>query len=466
MDMLKLQISDDQLTAQLQVAPEIVAVVRAERLEEYILRFVQERGVQSNAIDHDELRSLLEQLQNLNPAQDNTPLEIPIARGIPAQDGGDTLLRWHRDIRIQAGREDQQGRVNYKERGYVQVVDRGTLICELHKPTPGSEGTTIFGDPIPPKPGKIQHRIAYDGHSIDAVPFDDRVEYRAGRRGWIRYHKNRLSIARELQIKGDIDVSTGNIRSVGDVEISGSVAEGFRVITDGTLKIGGDISAGAIVSCGNLELAGTCRGRVISVNNMLAKRLEHCHIRAGGTVTVQYVFQSRIMANRIQATRVRASALKASSILEVGEVERSPGEPSQLIIDLHFGLHHFLNDLSCELSIMDIQALGQETQLAKLHEEIEKRNPQASRKDIQNLLAEKPPVQELRTAITELRAREQHFRSRLQECFEQRDGRIAVTRVHEGTQIRIYDRTTDIQHVHDNLQIAYAESSPADEGSS
>ena len=170
-----------------------------------------------------------------------------IAQGKPAFDGknGNIVDYFPRVVeRILA--VDEYDQVDYAALNLINNVKEGQEICRLIRPTEGEPGRTVQDQEIPAKSGKSvslpkgrNTEISEDGDALVALA-DGHVEFTG--RGF--------QVKPVLDVPGDVDFSTGNIKFVGDVNINGDVLSGFSVQAMGSVWVGGVIEAGSTVEAG------------------------------------------------------------------------------------------------------------------------------------------------------------------------------------------------------------------------
>lgn len=170
-----------------------------------------------------------------------------IARGKPAFDGknGNIVDYFPRVVeRVLA--VDEYDQVDYTALNLIHNVKEGQEICRLIRPTEGEPGRTVLDQEIPAKSGKSvalpkgrNTEISEDGDALVALA-DGHVEF-SGRS---------FQVKPVLDIPGDVDFSTGNIKFLGDVNIKGDVLTGFTVRAMGSIWVGGVVEAGSTVEAG------------------------------------------------------------------------------------------------------------------------------------------------------------------------------------------------------------------------
>ena len=100
---------------------------------------------------------------------------------------------------------------------------------------------------------------AFDGRNGNIVDYFPRVIERvlevedallASVAGHVEFTGRSFQVKPVLDIDGDVDFSTGNIKFLGDVNIKGDVLTGFTVRAMGSIWVGGVIEAGSTVEAG------------------------------------------------------------------------------------------------------------------------------------------------------------------------------------------------------------------------
>lgn len=235
------------------------------------------------------------------------PVRAVVARGRTPRQGRDARLEMRFTEMKLNGALREDGTMDFRERGGLNFVNRGDVLAVLYPCEPGQPGCTIFGDELPsPEPRDVD--VSCGEGVSSALREDGTVRYCATRDG-VAYFANNGFVVRELlEVPGDVDMKTGNIRSKGGtVVVGGSVLEGFAVeapgdivvgdiVEDAVLHAGGSISvAGGVAMCGGKAIragedlaAKFCQNAVVETggNVVVQSLLSHCEVCAGGMVTV------------------------------------------------------------------------------------------------------------------------------------------------------------------------------------
>lgn len=170
-----------------------------------------------------------------------------IAQGKPAFDGknGNIVDYFPRTVE-RVLEVDEYDQVNYAALNLIHNVKEGQEICRLIRPTEGEPGRTVLDQEIPAKSGKAvplpkgrNTELSEDGDVLLALVS-----------GHVEFTGRSFQVKPVLEIGGNVDFSTGNIKFLGDVNIKGDVLTGFTVRAMGSIWVGGVIEAGATVEAG------------------------------------------------------------------------------------------------------------------------------------------------------------------------------------------------------------------------
>jgi hypothetical protein len=225
---------------------------------------------------------------------------VALLRGLfpePGIDGRLNLLL-RQEQRVGTLRED--GSMDYRERGGLRFVNQGDALAELHPPVPGTPGFDILGEAVPPRePREAKVRI---GKNVEAAQGRDGVTlFTAAIKGIFHFRNDTLEVSELLEINGDVDLATGNIRArQGGVHVKGAVRSGCVIEAQGDVIVEGliedaDITAGGLVVSGGVLMSG--RNRIVAAGNVAAKFFQNAEVQAGGDVVAQLeITHSKIVA--------------------------------------------------------------------------------------------------------------------------------------------------------------------------
>lgn len=170
-----------------------------------------------------------------------------VATGKPAFDGRNgNIVDYFPRVLQRTLEVNEFGQVDYTSLNLICNAEEGQEVCRLIRPTDGEPGRTVTDQEIPAKNGKDvplpkgrNTEISEDGEALIAtMP------------GHVEFTGRCFQIKPVLDIDGDVDFSTGNIKFVGDVNIKGDVLSGFSVKAMGNIYVGGVVESGSSVESG------------------------------------------------------------------------------------------------------------------------------------------------------------------------------------------------------------------------
>lgn len=235
------------------------------------------------------------------------PAFAVVARGEYPEEGRDARLKLSFSPDQVAGTLREDGTMDFRERGGMHFAAEGDQLAVLRPPVPGKPGKTIFGHELPPP--QPRELVVKCGEGVSEAPGEEGTTlYTAAKDGIANYQHGVLTVTEMLEIKGDVDLETGNVRSKsGAVSIRGNVRAGFRVEAPGDIVVGevveeADLEAGGSVTvaggvlmngkntlvAGGAVTAKFCQNAVIRAGGdvMVEAELSHCDVQAGGKVHV------------------------------------------------------------------------------------------------------------------------------------------------------------------------------------
>ena len=217
------------------------------------------------------------------------------ARGAPPVDGKDGFVvdRFSRKP-TRALQEDEMGRVDFTASDLFQSAAAGDILCEIHAPTPCRNGLSVQGNAIPARPGRAP-----------SIPKGRNTEVNeagtllvATRAGHVEFSGRTYQIRPVLEIGGNVDYSTGNIKSLGDIHIRGDVLSGFTVSSAGNVTIEGVVESCNIEAGGDLVIRSGVQGNGAAVlrahGNVFARFLESANVYVGQDLNAECVINCNV----------------------------------------------------------------------------------------------------------------------------------------------------------------------------
>lgn len=215
----------------------------------------------------------------------NTPTLV--AQGKPVEDGTDAVITYNfRTENEQIHLKEEEGRVDYHNLEKVQNVVVGQVLAVKEPATAGSAGRTVTNRRLEPKPGVDAPLIAGKNARLS----EDGLEVTSEINGQVVFHNNKINVEPVFEVRGDVNLETGNIVFLGTVIVGGNVEDGFSVKAAGNVEVHGTVGKAVIEAEGNVIVNRGILGKDEAVikagNDIVAKFVEHTKLSAGNDVIV------------------------------------------------------------------------------------------------------------------------------------------------------------------------------------
>ncbi|MFH1860298.1 MAG: FapA family protein, partial [bacterium] len=239
---------------------------------------LQEKGVVVNIDEHAIVNAIQQQIYN-------TPILIAQAiMPVPGEDS-EVEFNFEKTKKIHL-KEKEDGRVDFRELGIIDVVHAGDVLAVKTRPSNGVTGITVTGKEIPARNG-IDKNLP-SGRNTELS--NDGLTLRATIDGQVVWKNNRIHVESVLEVKGDVDYSVGNIDFPGSIIIRGNVLDGFMVKSTGNIEVHGCIEKAFVSADGNILVDGGIiskgDGNVRAKGTIWANFIEHGIVDAGEDVIV------------------------------------------------------------------------------------------------------------------------------------------------------------------------------------
>ncbi len=215
----------------------------------------------------------------------------------------------------------KDGTADFRNLNTILTVEKNQEICRiLPSHQDPVEGSDVLGNAIPAQ--TVSGTALELGENVTKEELEDgTIVIRASIEGELLSNGKKLDIVSTHTVKGDVDLSVGNIRFPGSVLIGGTVRAGFIVIATGDIKIAGSVEGALLSSDGDIVIQGGVKGAgkavlrskqniispfvelatVLSVGNVVLKSaLVRSRIKCNGRITFQGD-QGRIVGGQIRA---------------------------------------------------------------------------------------------------------------------------------------------------------------------
>lgn len=330
----KVNVSSDKMKATISLIeplPEEMVVS-----ENDLLRLLEENKVKYG-IDHETIQNLVGKLKRDRFFQG----AVVVAKGLAPKKGQDAYL-----LPVQLTKErkidEKQLYVDLKKVIEIPNVTQGQLIGEKIPATEGIPGKNVLGEEVPPKPGKDFVLRQGKNTRIDDLKIYATVD------GQMCVEKKIIHVYPVFEVKGDVDMSVGNIDFVGNVVVKGSVLNGFEIKAKGDIRVYGTVEGARLEAGGSVYIqAGIVaqnNGYVKAKNDLHTSFINQGNVEVEGDIYVtQAILHSKCVAGgSIYCTRGKGSIvggeISVGRDLEVNELGNALGTNTQVFMGMQKSL--------------------------------------------------------------------------------------------------------------------------------
>lgn len=359
-----------------------------------------------------------------------------IARGKPAFDGknGNIVEHFPREA-VRVLEVDEYNQVDYTALHLINNVEEGQEICRLILPTEGEPGRTVLDEVIPAKGGKPAPLPKGRNTEIS----EDGLSLVASIAGHVEYNGSGFQVKPVLDIAGDVDFSTGDIKFLGDVNIGGDVLSGFSVRAMGNIHVDGALEAGCSVEAGGdlvvvKGVLGDGETVVRSQRSIFSKYIENATIQARDNLQTDCIINGEIFCDgevlvksgrgTVMGGRVWAAKRVSANIIG------APSECRNLVI---------LGGKPC--ASFEREQLDRE--IKALNEELERLDSQPESRVKASL------IQKAQAKLSVARLKQKHLEEEIQapvDPYAMDTGRLDCGIAYAGTEIRYEDQAVRLRH--------------------
>ncbi|MBI2061199.1 MAG: DUF342 domain-containing protein [Nitrospirae bacterium] len=299
---------------------------------------------------------------------------VLIARGEAAGKGIDAEFKWAEPRSQDRAPSPADEPVDFRERSTVRSVSAGDLIATKREAIAGRDGFTVTGRVLPGHAGRDESPAA--GKNVEILRREDGLlEYRATTGGSCRIVENRMEVSQLTVIQGDVDLSTGNIRCKGNLEVRGRVANGFKIEVEGDLDVHEVVEAADITAGGNVRLERGVMGQDKAVirckGSLRAMYVERATLEVYGDVEVgNALLDSRVSCGgKIRALKGKGAILggevRAAQGIEVKKLGSEMAAPTSVEVGIDFVREKELKDLNLTLKTVTEELMKIERTISK-----------------------------------------------------------------------------------------------------
>jgi len=212
---------------------------------------------------------------------------------------------------IKGVKERLDGTVDHREIQEFPSVEDGQLIGMIHPPIPGKPGTSVIGEPV--MPPEVYPVVIHEGKGVALVENGTKVVATEAGQPQIVTKKQlvKISVVPKLVIRKDVNIETGNVRFVGDVEVHGSVQDGMLIEAHGNVLVRENINMAKVSAGSSIIVHHNIISSEVTAGKDAKITMEMNHL------TEEIIVQMKQMVKGIQQLSA-VSAFKVSNFAQIG----------------------------------------------------------------------------------------------------------------------------------------------------
>ncbi|EMO26641.1 PF03961 family protein [Leptospira interrogans serovar Bataviae str. HAI135] len=284
-------VSQDQLSATITVRP---YNLKGETLSKDKLgSVIQDWGIHSDRVLTDEIRKILNLLERAAQKGDFTPIKMEIAKGVAPVPGENGWVRFYHPMSKRV-KLLEDGRADFRNIDRYINVKVGEKLATKFEGIPGVPGFDVFGNIIP-APSIKKPKLVIGNHIEEKKVLEEGKnlqEYFATSNGVLFATEISITVSPELQIAGNVGLSTGNIQFDGNVIVRGDVEPGSVVECTGSLVVYGNLESNQIKVGQDLIVHGGIKGSggaeiILVTGQIQTKFIENASLETEGDIIVE-----------------------------------------------------------------------------------------------------------------------------------------------------------------------------------
>lgn len=192
-----------------------------------------------------------------------------VAKGLPVQDDiPDEIQLLFKESEELIEHKDSEEKIDYRNKYLIANVSIGDVIGKRIPGKAGSDGQDIFGMPIKRKtfkkvPLKIGEGCKLENDTIIATT-----------EGKPAFKANTFNVNKLYKVE-TVDLKSGNIDFVGNVEVVGIVSEGMEVKAGNELHVGKNVESAIIKAAGEITIGGNVLNSTVAAGSENVERRQY-----------------------------------------------------------------------------------------------------------------------------------------------------------------------------------------------
>ena len=279
------------------------------------------------------------------------------------------------------GLVEHAGRVDWREARVITSVEAGAPVARKIPAVPGEPGVDVLGHQVAARPPR-DARVALGAGT--ALAEDDPNVVLATVSGAVRLDASgRVTVDNTYLIRGDVDLTTGNVDFDGSVVIDKDVRRGFSIKATGDVEVTGLIEEASIMAGGSIialggVIGGSGAASLQAGRDIMARFANQATLLAGHDVILgqeaincTIEAEGRIAVGGAVPTRgfIRGGTLRAAQSISAFTVGAARGSRTELQAGYDWLLQRKLQSVDAELQTRQGQLERTRAQLHALQEQ-------------------------------------------------------------------------------------------------
>jgi len=281
--------------------------------------------------------------------------KILISQGIDRIESINSDIHMTIEEENEVGTQDEQGRVDYADRGFLISCSEGDQLFEFIKPQQGKHGRTCKGRVLAVEIVNLDAKPTFTVEdSIEVQDSFENIKYFSNRSGYLVKDGSRYEVSNSIDVDEISFKTTGTINSDLDSEISinviknnpleDAIEEGMHVKVQ-KLSIQGSVGPRTVIEARDISITGQThhdssikcvKAKLGNHRGKIVGRIVEIETLEGGEVTADEVIVNNAVRGYIKAKIIKINILGSHVTMEASsyiEINTSKGEENKIIID-------------------------------------------------------------------------------------------------------------------------------------
>ncbi|WP_100373182.1 DUF342 domain-containing protein [Bacillus sp. FJAT-45037] len=342
------------------------SIVQLERLKEdehfsaeEFKSWIHEHGINSGIIEE-----VVDAISNDQEVKD----PVIFAQGIPPTTGKDAYLKISFLDEKETNNDGEPTSINLRQFLEIDSVFAHNKIAEKVSATKGQNGFNVLGEELIAKSGKD---FVLRAGKNTRVNLEEQSVYSLID-GQVSIEEKKIHVFPVYEVKGDLDMKTGNVTFVGSVVVNGNVPNGFEIKADGDIRVRGTVEGARLIAGGSIfvgaGIVGQKRSYIKAEENIHTSFINEGDVEAGGNLeVVQAILHSKCKAAQsIVCTRGKGNIVGGVLSAGVGIMAKEIGNDMQTKTSLYIGVNEQMLKKQKEALATHQKALEDIDKLGKL----------------------------------------------------------------------------------------------------